>query len=62
MAAGVAAYALWGLFPLYWPLLEPAAAIEILAHRIAWSLVFALGVVALTGGFAWPDSRSCGWR
>jgi chloramphenicol-sensitive protein RarD len=53
MAAGVAAYALWGLFPLYWPLLEPAAAVEILAHRIAWSLVFALGVVALTGGFAW---------
>jgi chloramphenicol-sensitive protein RarD len=53
MAAGVAAYALWGLFPLYWPLLEPAAAVEILAHRIAWSLLFALGVVALTGGFAW---------
>jgi chloramphenicol-sensitive protein RarD len=30
---------MWGLFPLYWPLLEPAGAIEILAHRIAWSLV-----------------------
>jgi chloramphenicol-sensitive protein RarD len=36
---GVAAYAMWGLFPLYWPLLEPAGAIEILAHRIVWSLV-----------------------
>ncbi|HET8561197.1 MAG TPA: EamA family transporter RarD [Marmoricola sp.] len=36
---GVAAYALWGLFPLYWPLLEPAGAIEILAHRVVWSLV-----------------------
>ena len=35
---GVAAYAIWGLFPLYWPLLEPAGAIEILAHRIVWSL------------------------
>ena len=32
---GVAAYALWGAFPLYWPLLEPAGAVEILAHRIA---------------------------
>jgi chloramphenicol-sensitive protein RarD len=53
MAAGVAAYLLWGLFPLYWPLLEPAAAVEILAHRIAWSLVFAVGLIALTGGFAW---------
>ena len=36
---GVAAYALWGLFPLYWPLLEPAGAIEILAHRVVWSLI-----------------------
>jgi chloramphenicol-sensitive protein RarD len=36
---GVAAYAIWGLFPLYWPLLEPAGAVEILAHRIFWSLV-----------------------
>lgn len=37
---GTAAYVLWGLFPLYWPLLEPAGAIEILAHRILWSLIF----------------------
>jgi chloramphenicol-sensitive protein RarD len=36
---GTAAYALWGLFPLYWPLLEPAGAVEILAHRIVWSAV-----------------------
>jgi chloramphenicol-sensitive protein RarD len=36
---GVAAYALWGLFPLYWPLLEPADAVEILAHRVVWSLI-----------------------
>jgi chloramphenicol-sensitive protein RarD len=43
---GVAAYSLWGLFPLYWPLLEPAGAVEILAHRIAWSLVTMLVVLA----------------
>ena len=30
---------LWGLFPLYWRFLEPAGAIEILAHRIVWSLL-----------------------
>ena len=36
---GLAAYVMWGLFPLYWPLLEPAGAVEILAHRIVWSLV-----------------------
>ena len=37
--AGVGAYFLWGLFPLYWPLLEPAQPAEILAHRVVWSLV-----------------------
>jgi chloramphenicol-sensitive protein RarD len=41
---GVVAYVLWGLFPLYWPLLKPAGSIEILAHRILWSLV-AVGVI-----------------
>ena len=47
------AYLLWGLFPLYWPLLEPAAPVEILAHRIAWSLVFVAALLALTVGFGW---------
>lgn len=28
---------MWGTFPLYWTLLEPGGAIEILAHRIVWS-------------------------
>lgn len=33
------AYALWGVFPLYFPLAEPAPPLEILAHRIFWSAV-----------------------
>jgi len=37
MAGG--AFTLWGLFPLYWPLFEPAGAEEILAQRVLWSLV-----------------------
>ncbi|MFG3050159.1 EamA family transporter RarD [Kitasatospora sp. NPDC048239] len=36
---GVAAYGIWGLFPLFWPLLEPGAADDILANRMVWSLV-----------------------
>jgi chloramphenicol-sensitive protein RarD len=48
---GVLAFSLWGLFPLYWPLLEPANAAEILAHRVVWSLVvMAVLVVALGRG------------
>ena len=44
LALGAAAFGLWGLFPLYWPLLEPAAASEILAHRILWSLIVTAGL------------------
>ncbi len=39
---------MWGLFPLYWPLLEPAGAGEILAHRMLWtSITMGVLVVAL---------------
>ena len=40
VVAGLSAYLLWGLFPLYFPLLEPAGGLEIVAHRVAWSLLF----------------------
>lgn len=48
---GASAYLLWGLFPLYWPLLEPAGTIEILAQRMAWSLIVVLIILRFTGGF-----------
>ncbi|HEY9372665.1 EamA family transporter RarD [Streptomyces sp.] len=35
---GIGAYGMWGLVPLFWPLLKPAGAVEILAHRMVWSL------------------------
>jgi len=45
---GSGAYLLWGLFPLYWPLLKPAGAIEILAQRMIWSLLFIAIVLLCT--------------
>ena len=45
---GVSAYILWGLFPLYWPLLEPAGALEIVGHRAVWSLVFCVIALSIT--------------
>lgn len=33
------AYALWGVFPLYWKHLRHVDAVEIICHRIVWSLV-----------------------
>jgi chloramphenicol-sensitive protein RarD len=43
---GIAAYTLWGAFPLYFPLLEPAGAMEILAHRVLWSFLV-MGLLVL---------------
>jgi chloramphenicol-sensitive protein RarD len=45
---GLSAWAMWGFFPLYWPLLEPSTPTEILAHRIVWSLVVIAVVVVVT--------------
>ena len=36
---GVGAYASWGVFPAFFPLLKPAGAVEVLAHRIVWTSV-----------------------
>jgi len=45
---GVSAYVLWGMFPLYWPLLEPANPLEIVSHRAVWTMVFCLIVLYVT--------------
>jgi chloramphenicol-sensitive protein RarD len=53
LLSGTAAYVLWGLFPLYWPLLKPAGALEILAHRIMWSLVVVAVLLAVRRRWSW---------
>ncbi len=50
---GFGAYFLWGLFPLFWPLLEPAGPTEILAHRFIWSLLFVIAILAIQRRWAW---------
>lgn len=60
LTTGVAAYVLWGLFPAFWPLLDPAAPVEVLAHRIVWTAV--LMSVVLTVLRRWRDLRGLGVR
>ncbi|MCD7444371.1 EamA family transporter RarD [Streptomyces lincolnensis] len=50
---GFAAYGMWGLVPLYWPLMKPAGAVEILAHRMVWSLVFVAVALLVVRRWAW---------
>ncbi|WP_460068504.1 EamA family transporter RarD [Streptomyces sp. YKOK-I1] len=50
---GFAAYGMWGLVPLFWPLLKPAGAVEILAHRMVWSLAFVAAALLVVRRWAW---------
>ena len=63
---GVGAYLTWGLFPLYWPLLEPAKPFEIVAHRAIWTFLFCMFLLLFTGKFASTFSllrdRRIAWR
>lgn len=51
LAPGIACYLLWGIFPLYFPLMGQAGALEILLHRIVWSLGFMIVVVTACRGW-----------
>ncbi|MBN9737349.1 MULTISPECIES: EamA family transporter RarD [unclassified Pseudonocardia] len=55
LATGVTAYVIWGLFPAFWPLLDPAAPVEVLAHRIVWTAVLMSVVLTVLRG--WSDLR-----
>jgi len=44
---GFSSYTLWGLFPLYWPLLQPATPLEMVSHRAVWSLVICIIALAI---------------
>jgi len=45
LLTGIGAYIIWGFVPLYWQLLKPASAPEILSHRVVWSLGLLLIIV-----------------
>ncbi|MEJ2210667.1 MAG: EamA family transporter RarD [Anaerolineae bacterium] len=51
--AAVAAYALWGILPVYWKALQAVPALEILGHRTVWSLVFVLLLLGLRRQWGW---------
>ncbi|MGE4534732.1 EamA family transporter RarD [Halomonas sp.] len=49
---GLAAYTMWGCFPLFFALFEGVPAYEILIHRVLWSCLFLVGLVTLLGRWA----------
>jgi len=48
---GLAAYALWGVLPVYFKALAAVPAVDIVAHRILWSLPFLAALILLSRGW-----------
>jgi chloramphenicol-sensitive protein RarD len=53
---GVSAYIIWGLFPIYWKLVQHVPALQVLGHRIVWAFIL-LVVIA-----AFRRRSSAAWR
>jgi chloramphenicol-sensitive protein RarD len=56
LIAGIAAFATWGLIPIYWKLLKDVPASEILAHRFVWTSLFLIGL--LSWQRRWPEIKT----
>jgi len=53
---GLAAYAMWGFFPIYWKLLHEVPALQVIGHRISWSFILLIAVILFTK--QWQEFRS----
>ena len=53
---GIAAYLLWGVFPIYWKLLHEVPAIQVIGHRIIWSFALLMLFILLTK--QWKEFRT----
>lgn len=52
LAFGLAAYGLWGVLPIYFEAIRAVPAVDIVAHRVLWSLPFLAVLVVVGGGRA----------
>ena len=57
---GVGAYALWGLFPIYWKFLHQVSAVQVIGHRIGWSFLLLIAYIFLTK--QWQDFRAVAFQ
>jgi chloramphenicol-sensitive protein RarD len=53
VAYALTAYLLWGVFPLYFKQVQSVPALEVLANRMLWSLVFVAGLLTVLRGTTW---------
>ena len=53
---GLGAYALWGVLPIYFKAVAEVSAVDIVTHRVLWSLPFLAALIAV--GRGWPKVRA----
>lgn len=58
--SGIAAYAMWGFFPIYWKLLHDVPAVQLLGHRISWSFLLLVMYILVTS--QWKDFRASAFK
>jgi chloramphenicol-sensitive protein RarD len=51
LSLGVGAYALWGILPIYFKAIAEVGPVDIVAHRVVWSVPFLALLIAVFGGF-----------
>lgn len=56
MLYAASAYVIWGLFPLYFKILQSVSPLHILIHRVIWSLAFLVIVLALRRQWSWVNN------
>ena len=59
LAAALAAYLLWGIFPVYFKVVQDVPAIEVLAHRVVWAVPFGALIIAFRR--QWQSLIPCLW-
>lgn len=57
-----AAYVLWGVFPLYIKQVAHVPALQVVAHRSWWSVVFVFALLAVLGRLGWLRAALADWR
>lgn len=58
--SGIAAYSMWGFFPIYWKLLQQVPALQLLGHRIGWSFILLAAYIVAAG--QWRAFRSAAFQ
>lgn len=53
VVTALAAFLIWGFFPLYFKLLKDYDAVEIIGHRIIWTFVAILAIMTVTRRWQW---------